>query len=183
MANSTFLWFAISPAGFFGCLGSILVGIVLDLNYRRIFRKLGQGPQDLFPFEKARLQIAIPISIVTIASLAAYGWILECHAPLAVNLVVQSIHAFCAGATVSLIGTLLVDIFPEKPATANAASNLARCWVGAVAAAVLDYMFEGMGWGWTFVIFAVLPLAFLPMLGLEYRRGLEWRKAKREQKE
>lgn len=79
----------------------------------------------------------------------------------------------------SLIGTLLVDIFPEKPATANAASNLARCWVGAVAAAVLDYMFEGMGWGWTFVVFAVLPLAFMPMLGLEYRRGLEWRKAKK----
>lgn len=183
MTNFTCLLSALSPPGVFGCVGSIVVGIILDMNYRRISRKLGQyDPQD-FPFEKARLQVAIPLSIVMIIDMAAYGWILECHAPLAVTLIVQTIHAFCSGAMVSLISTLLVDIFPEKPATASAASNLARCWLGAVAAAVLDYMFSGIGWGWTFVVFAVLPLVFMPMLGLEYQRGLEWRRAKREEKE
>lgn len=153
------------------------------MNYRRISSKLGQyDPQD-FPFEKARLQVAVPLTTVMIIDMAAYGWILECHVHLAVTLFVQSVQSFCSGAMVSLISTLLVDIFPEKPTTANAASNIGRCWMGAVAAAVLDFMFQGIGWGWTFVIFAALLLAFMPMLGLEYQRGLEWRKAKRERKE
>lgn len=160
------------------------MGMVLDMNYRRIARKLGHCDPQNFPFEKARLQVAIPFSILMSAVLIVYGWVLEQHVHLAGPLILQTIIGFCSAALMSVIGTFLVDIFPEKPATANAAANLVRCWLGAVTAAVLEYMFARMELGWSFFVFGLLMLAAVPVLWIEYqRRGLLWRKAKKRQEE
>lgn len=156
-----------------------MMGYAMDLNFRRITRQRSSSDNtpDNFPFEKARLQIAMPLSILMSVTLLAYGWVLGAHAHLAVPLVLQGITGFCSSGLMSVTGTILVDLFPEQPATANAAGNLVRCWLGAVAAAVLDYMFDGMGWGWTFVFFGLVVAACLPSLWLAYVRGLDWRKA------
>lgn len=161
------------------------MGYAMDLNYRRIARKRSTSDnlQGTFPFEKARLQIAMPLSILMSVTLLAYGWVLGAHVHLAIPLVLQGITGFCSSGLMSVTGTILVDLFPEQPATANAAGNLVRCWLGAVAAAVLNYMFTGMGWGWTFVFFGLIVAACLPALWLAYQRGLGWRMASKKVQE
>lgn len=54
------------------------------------------------------------------------------------------------------INTLLVDLFPSKPASATATNNLTRCLMGAVTTAVVTYILNGLGPGWTFVLFGGL---------------------------
>lgn len=161
------------------------MGYAMDFNYRRIARKRSTSDnlQGTFPFERARLQIAMPLSILMSVTLLAYGWVLGAHVNLAIPLVLQGITGFCSSGLMSVTGTILVDLFPEQPATANAAANLVRCWLGAVAAAVLNYMFAGMGWGWTFVFFGLIVAACFPSLWLAYQRGLGWRMAREKVQE
>jgi len=69
------------------------------------------------------------------------------------------------------MGVMLVDLYPLSPATATAANNLVRCWMGAAGTAVILYMIEGMGLGWCFtfiaaVIFFTSPLLFAEMRGV-----------------
>lgn len=157
------------------------------MNYHHTARKLNlpldrqsnQG-SDVFPFEKARLQVAIPLIIIYGLTLIPYGWVLQQRVHLAAPLVLQGILGFCLTATINVMMTLLVDLFPKTPATASAAGNLVRCWLGAVIAAVIEYMVTGMGIGWCFAFFGFLTLAGLPFLWLEYVRGMKWRKAKQE---
>ncbi|KAJ5757274.1 uncharacterized protein N7511_007456 [Penicillium nucicola] len=172
------------PAGICGCIGSLLTGIIADRNYQRFSHRLGYtsdnqvrtGPQK-FPFEKARLQIVFPLTAVVITCLLLYGWMLQRRVPLAVLLVLQGIQGFCSTGSISVLSTLLTDLNPTRPATASAASNMVRCWLGAGAVAALDHMFNGMGFGWCFSFMGLLLLASVPLLCLVYVYGLEWRTA------
>lgn len=76
--------------------------------------------------------------------------------------------------------TLLVDLFPDRAATAAAAINLVRCWLGAVAAAVIDYMLSGMGWGWCYVFLGLVQLVALGGLLIEQKYGMGWRQKRFE---
>jgi MFS family permease len=170
------------PAGICGCIGSVVTGILADKNYQRFSQRLGYtsdnqvrtGPHD-FPFEKARLQIVFPLAAVVIICLLLYGWMLQRQVPLSVLLVIQGVQGFCGTGLISILSTLLTDLNPTRPATASAASNMVRCWLGAGAVAALDHMLLSMGFGWCFSFMGLLLMALVPLLWLEYVYGLEWR--------
>ena len=82
----------------------------------------------------------------------------------------------------TVLGTLMVDLFPECPATATAANNITRCWLGAAATAVVVPMIKRIGAGWTFSFVAGLWVCFVPPLWAVVRWGPGMR-AEKERKE
>lgn len=112
---------------------------------------------------------------IGVAAFIPYGWTLQQHAHLAVPLVLQFIIGFCFIASLNTLNTLLVDLFPDRAATAAAACNLVRCWLGAVGAAVISQMLSGMGWGWCFAFLGLLMGAALGLLWVENVYGMGWR--------
>ncbi|KAL6234825.1 hypothetical protein BDW75DRAFT_251286 [Aspergillus navahoensis] len=174
------------PLGIGAALGAILNGYFLNRSYRRHAESLDLSLdpsiattiQD-FPLEQARLRPFFPLMLLTILTIIPYGFVLEQRANLAAPLILQFLNGFATIACTNTLNTLLVDLFPHEPATAAAACNLIRCWLGALGAAVVDYMLRGMGWGWCF---AFLGLLLLPSIGLawvEYVYGAKWRERRR----
>ncbi|TIC99055.1 Quinidine resistance protein 1 [Colletotrichum higginsianum] len=170
-----------------GCVvASLGQGYVLDWNYRRIARKIGftidrRRGDDLrkFPIEEARLQPVYPAVAVGLVALVAYGWVLHIETSVAAPLVLQSIIGLTITGSFSIMNTLIVDLFPDAPATATAANNLVRCALGAVGTAVIEHMIAGMGRGWSFTFLAALCAVLSPMLFLIVRRGPRWRNERR----
>ncbi|OAP62311.1 hypothetical protein AYL99_04514 [Fonsecaea erecta] len=170
------------PLGIAASIGSICNGRLLDWNYQRTARRLGvmvdrKRGDDLraFPIERARLQAVFFFQAVQVAALAPYGWALQRHAALAVPLVLQFVLGFSLVVASNSISTLLSDIYPGSVSTASAASNLVRCLLGAVGAAVVDDMLTGLGLGWCFFLVAMLMAAATTLLWVEVRWGMGWR--------
>ncbi|KAK1971003.1 major facilitator superfamily transporter [Colletotrichum sublineola] len=171
-----------------GCvIASLGQGYVLDWNYRRLARKIGftidrRRGDDLskFPIEKARLQPVYPAIAIGLVALVAYGWVLQTETSVAVPLVLQGVIGLTITGSFSIMNTLIVDLFPDAPATATAANNLIRCTLGAVGTAVIDYMISGMGRGWSFTFLAALCAVPSPMMFLIAKKGPKWRNERRK---
>jgi MFS family permease len=160
----------------------VLNGRLLDWNFRRLATQLGitidrkhMDKMRHFPIERARIQSVFFANAVQTSTMLCYGWTLERHAPLAVPLILQFILGFGMVASSNSMSTLLVDLFPDQPATASAASNLLRCLFGAIGAAVIDEMLTGLGLGWTFVVLGVLIGLSSVLLVIEVKYGMKWR--------
>ncbi|EXF82272.1 major facilitator superfamily transporter [Colletotrichum fioriniae PJ7] len=175
-----------------GCVvASLGQGYVLDWNYRRIASQIGfaidrRRGDDLlkFPIEKARLQPVYPAVAVGLVALTAYGWVLHFEVGgVAAPLVLQGIIGLTITGSFSVMNTLIVDLFPDAPATATAANNLVRCAMGAVGTAVIEYMIRGMGRGWSFTFLAALCAVLSPMMFLIAKKGPVWRNARRMREE
>lgn len=109
-------------------------GRMIDWSYTREARKLGitvvkKRHQDLFkfPFERARLQIAIPILMSCSVLTIAYGWILQVKTNIAGPCVMLFFLGYTLIASTQSISILIVDINPTIAGTATAAFNLIRC--------------------------------------------------------
>ena len=128
-----------------------------------------------FPIEKARLQVALPPLYLGLMALLCYGWILEKSAPLAVTIIFIFLMGVLLNSSFNTMSTMLVDLFPERPATATAANNLVRCFMGAAGTAVILLMIQGMGRGWCFTFLAALVFVTSPMLWALLEWGPAWR--------
>ncbi|KAF9881641.1 major facilitator superfamily transporter [Colletotrichum karsti] len=178
------------PYGAGCCVASLGQGYVLDWNYRRIAHKIGftidrRRGDDLskFPIEKARLQPVYPAVAVGLIAVVAYGWVLHLETSVAAPLVLQSVIGLTITGSFSIMNTLIVDLYPEAPATATAANNLIRCTMGAVGTAVIEYMIQGMGRGWCFTFIAALCAVLSPMLFWIVKKGPGWRNERRLKEE
>ncbi|KAK4864849.1 hypothetical protein LT330_001472 [Penicillium expansum] len=170
------------PFGVSSCLGAVLYGKVIDYNYKRTAQKLGfpvdrRKGDDLrnFPIEHARLQTVFPAMAIGVAAFIPYGWVLQQRVHLAVPLILQFIIGFCFVASLNCLNTLLIDLFPDKPATAASACNFVRCCLGAVGAAVISQMLNGMGWGWCFFFLGLVMAVGMGLLWVENVYGMGWR--------
>jgi hypothetical protein len=94
-------------------------------------------------------------------------------------LVIIFVVGVCVNGSFSLLNTLLVDLYPDAPATAVAANNLIRCSVGAVVMSFIENMLRAFGRGWCFTFWALLCAAFSPSLLLLLRYGPGWREDRR----
>ncbi|KXG50894.1 Major facilitator superfamily domain, general substrate transporter [Penicillium griseofulvum] len=170
------------PLGVSSCLGAVLYGKVIDYNYKRTAQNLGfpvdrEKGDDLrgFPIERARLQTVFPVMAIGVGAFIPYGWVLQQRVHLAAPLVLQFIIGFCFVASLNCLNTLLVDLFPDKPATAASACNLVRCCLGAVGAAVISQILSGMGWGWCFFSLGLVMAVGMGLLWVENMYGMGWR--------
>lgn len=175
------------PYGAGCCVAAISQGYVLDWNYRRIARRIGftinyRKGDDLskFPIERARIQPVYPLVCVGVVVTIGYGWALDARASLAVPLVLHFIIGLTITGSFSILNTLLVDLYPEAPATAVAANNLYRCTFGAAATAFIESMLAACGRGWTFTFLALLCAAVLPLVWLVVQKGPKWREQRRQ---
>ncbi|EFW99259.1 major facilitator superfamily transporter [Grosmannia clavigera kw1407] len=174
------------PYGVGCCISAIAQGHVLDWNYRRVARNIGftidhKRGDDLsdFPIELARIQPMLPLMVLGIFAVIAYGWVLDFRQPLAAPLVILFLIGLGITGSFGILNTLVVDLYPQAPATAVAGVNLVRCLCGAGVMAFIETMLVRLGRGWTFTLWALLCLAMSPILWLIYRRGPQWRKERR----
>lgn len=137
-------------------------------------RKKGDDLRN-YPIESTRLQTVFPAMALGVAAFIPYGWTLQQHAHIAAPLVLQFIIGFCFIAALNTLNTMLVDLFPDRTATAAAACNLVRCLLGAVGSAVIDPMLRGMGYGWCFAFLGLLMGAAMGFLWVEKTYGMGWR--------
>ncbi|KAK4121615.1 MFS general substrate transporter [Parathielavia appendiculata] len=177
------------PYGLGCCLAAVAQGYILDSNYRRIARKIGftidyKRGDDLrsFPIEKARLLPVYPILSAGIAAVICYGWVLDAETNLAGPLVLLFVVGLCVTGSFGILNTLLVDLYPEAPATAVAANNLVRCLFGAAGTAFIESMLGAMGRGWTYTFWALVLVVFSPILWLLSVKGPRWREERRVRK-
>lgn len=170
------------PFGFGCAVTSFLNGKLLDRNYKRIAKRIGfsidrKHGDDLrhFPIEEARIGIMWPILSVGLASILCYGWAMEMNAPLAAPLVLTFLIGFCVNGSFNILSTLMVDLYPQSPATATAANNLVRCFMGAGGTGIINIMVDKMGRGWCFTFIALVCTVTMPMLLAEIKWGSGWR--------
>lgn len=170
-----------------GCaIASFINGKMLDRNYKRVARQIGftidrKRGDDLrnFPIERARIELIWPMLSVGLAAILCYGWVLEKEAHLAAPLVLTFLVGFCVNGSFNILSTLLVDLYPKSPATATAANNLVRCFIGAGGTGIINIMIKGMGRGWCFTFISLVCVVTMPMLMVEIKWGPTWREERR----
>ncbi|KAJ5966709.1 hypothetical protein N7501_002957 [Penicillium viridicatum] len=175
------------PAGLGSLLSATANGVLVDWNYRRTLRNAGQTvhknqKQDIigFPIEQARLQIGLPMTVLAAVSIVVYGVLIPLQPPLPIALIVVFVICFCITAAYNVMNILIVDLYYETPATAMAANNLVRCFLGAGAAAVVNPLIKLLGVQWTYCLVSGAILLVTPILSIVYLQGWEWRKKQAE---
>jgi multidrug resistance protein len=170
------------PFGIGCCIASFVNGKMLDRNYRRVAKSIGftidlKHGDDLrhFPIERARIELMWPMLTIGLACYLCYGWVLEMNANLAAPLILQFLIGVFLNGSFNILGTLLVDLYPESPATATAANNLVRCFMGAGGTGIIIIMIEKMGRGWCFTFIALVCIAASPLVWVELKWGPIWR--------
>ena len=168
-------------------------GHLLDRNFARHARKanlpIRKGRQtDLsnFPIERARLEVSLPFLYLFAVLTIVYGWTLTLRLSLAAPLTILFFLAFAMTSAFNAVSTLLVDFYPQRPATATAANNLVRCLLGAGATAVIAPMVYAMGEGWCFTLLGLWMVVCSPMVWWVWWRGMGMRRrreARAKQKE
>jgi len=174
------------PYGLGCCVAAVLQGYILDANYRRIARKIGftidyKRGDDLreFPIEEARIMPVYPLLSAGVAAVICYGWVLQAETNLAGPLVLLFVVGFSVTGSFSILNILIVDLFPEAPATAVAANNLVRCLFGAAGTAFIESMLRALGRGWTFTFWALVLVVFSPLMWILTKKGPQWREERR----
>lgn len=132
--SSAIIGLCFLPLGFGTLISRWTAGQLFDWNFRRHARRLGlpldvsrQQQIEIFPIERIRLEISIPMIYISCGTVLGYAWAMESNASLAgieISLFFQGL--FFSGALQGL-NTLIVDTHQDTPASATAANNLFCC--------------------------------------------------------
>ena len=138
---------------------------ILTNDYRCIANRQGlptssnnssQSQTLAFPIFRARLRSMVYLLPLSTLCLLAYGWVLEYHLHPSISLLLQ----FFIGGSITIIfnacGTLLVDLHPSCPSTAQASLNIVRCTFAAAGLAALQPLINAVGTGWCFTMIALV---------------------------
>lgn len=177
-----------------GCiLGSLCTGWLLDRSFKaveiRYREERGIGFEgkvtDLpdFPFVRARLRLMPYFSAALIVALALYGPSFEFndlrrhHGPnLIAPLGLQFLIAFSATAIFNINSTLLIDCFPDRPASATALNNLCRCLLGAAGVSAIQPLIDALKIMKAFLVVTGAVLVCTPLIWVEWKWGEKWRR-------
>ncbi|KAI5793284.1 major facilitator superfamily domain-containing protein [Geopyxis carbonaria] len=171
-----------------GCaLASVISGRIIDRDYRITAKERGiemdrkRGEDMLkFPIEEARLRSIFGLLAVYVASIIAYGWVLEKSPNLGAALFIQFVAGIMGTSVFNMLSTFIVDLYPTKPSSATACNNLVRCLMGAGGTAAIESMLKAMGKGWCFTFVGLLCASMTPLLLVEKKYGMGWRLARAE---
>lgn len=166
-----------------GCfLAAFFGGKILTRDYRFTAAKHGWQTVDKvvgddllrFPIVEARLRSVIWVILLTAICMVPFGFLLQHRVHPAAPLILQ----FILGVTTTFVqnvgNTILFDLHPRRPATAQASVNLIRCSMAGGGLAVLQPLIDAIGPGWCFVFFATLTLTGLGLWWIEMRWALAW---------
>jgi hypothetical protein len=83
-------------------------------------------------------------------------------------------------AAYNIMNVLIVDLYYTTPATAMAANNLVRCFLGAGTTAAVNPLVNAIGTQWTYLAVSGALVAVTFLLLLVYLRGWDWRRSQAE---
>ncbi|KAL6948692.1 hypothetical protein ACO0QE_001165 [Hanseniaspora vineae] len=176
------------PSGVCTLFSIVGGGRVLNWNYKRrktqydawIQTQLNNEDFDIslpkykFNIYKARLEFAnIPL-LISGVSFVICGWLMQTQQSVAAILVFSGIGCLFSNCILTFSTTLTVDLHPFAGSTAAASVNLSRCFTSALFVGVLDYMFDAMGVGGTFVLLFGITAGFSVGLIYTIKYGTEW---------
>ncbi|KAE9391777.1 MFS general substrate transporter [Gymnopus androsaceus JB14] len=181
------------PLGFGSLISRWTAGKLFDWNFRRHARLLGlpldvtkQQQIELFPIERIRLEISIPMIYISCGTVLGYAWAMETQSSLAGILVALFFQGLFFSGALQGLNTLIVDTHQDTPASATAANNLFRCLMSAGGTAIAPLMIDRMGIGYMGVFISAVWICFSPCLWLVLLRGSKWRErqnARRDKKD
>jgi MFS family permease len=170
------------PFGVSCAIVTLLTGRLLDRDFRRTAGELGvviEGSAgnnlEDFPIEKARLRTVSWCIGLCGCLVVVYGWLVQHHIHLAAPLAVQCLIGLTIQPLFTAMNSLLVDLHPDRPSTAQAACNLVRCELAAAVLAALDPMLRTIGAGWAFTVFGIALIVLIPILRWLQVSGMKWR--------
>ncbi|KAL5356158.1 major facilitator superfamily domain-containing protein [Aspergillus floccosus] len=165
-----------------GCIcGSLGTSWLLDQSFRRVQERYKAehglsleesvvGRSD-FPYVQGRLRLMPFFSIVLSIALALYGPSFEFNdlrrefgPNIAAPLVLQFIIAFTATAIFNVNSTVLIDCFPDRPASATALNNLCRCLLGAAGVGAIQPLISAVRAMRAFFIVTGAVVLFMPLI-------------------
>jgi MFS family permease len=163
-------------------LGAVIAGRMLNWNYARVAKSIGvsvdrKRGDDLrkFPIEKARLDLMWPPTILAIITIVVWGWVVDAGTSLAAPMVVLFFAGMGLSGPGSILSTLLVDLYPMNPGRVSSSFNLTRATLSAVGTAVVQYIIDAWGYGWTYVFLGLVVLAASPSIIIVRKWGPKWR--------
>ncbi len=151
-------------------IGTLLVGKILDYDYRKMLRKVG-GDDQLVHIEKARLRTAWVWSGLECVSVLVFGWTVDKAVHISVPVVSLFVLGWAAISIQSAVSTYLVDIHHNQSASATASLNLLRCLMGAGGTAVVGPLIAKVQTGWTFTLFTGVMLSLSAPILVQILRG------------
>ncbi|OJJ69579.1 hypothetical protein ASPBRDRAFT_130876 [Aspergillus brasiliensis CBS 101740] len=161
------------PAGVGSLLSTTFSGLLLDWNYRRLQGQIGspltQADQhETFPIERARIQICLPLTVLAALSILSYATLMSLATPdFSHALALIFTISFSITAAYNTMNILIVDLYYATPATAMAANNLVRCFLGAAATGLVHPAMVRWGTGWTYgVVGGIVGVVVLLLLHL-----------------
>ncbi|CAK7207228.1 hypothetical protein SEUCBS139899_010037 [Sporothrix eucalyptigena] len=163
--------------------GAVVVGRLLNWNYARVARSIGVSPDrkrgdDMrrFPIERARLDLMWPWTILAVAMIIAWGWVVGSpKTNLAGPLIILFFGGVGIAGPISILTTLLVDLYPMNPGRVSSTFNLTRATLSAVGTAVVQYIINAWGYGYTYLFMGLVVLAVSPCIFIVRRWGPKWR--------
>lgn len=163
-------------------IGSVIVGRLMNWNYARVAKSAGMTADrkrgdDLrkFPIERARLDLMWPWTFLAIAMIIIWGWVVVAGTSLAAPLVVLFFAGLGLAGPVSILTTLLVDLYPMSPGRVSSSFNLTRATFSAVGTAVVQYIIDAWGYGYTYLFMGLVVLAATPIILVVRKWGPKWR--------
>lgn len=124
-------------------VGSQLGGPLMDFQYQRLMRRLGQEPEP-----ESRFPLSFFFIPITAAGLFIYGWTAEYR----LHWVVVDIGAFVAMFGLQAAGlpsqAYVIDVYPEHTSSAMAAMQFMRSLTAFLFPLFAPAMYARMGYGW-----------------------------------
>ncbi|THZ51778.1 MFS general substrate transporter [Aureobasidium pullulans] len=156
-----------------GCiLGTLTTGKLLDADYRRWKKRFAQSHMG-FPIERVRLRMILFYGPVQCVAVLVFGWVVDKEIHVSVSIICLFFVGWAATSIQSIVSTFLVDLYPDRSASATAALNIVRCLLGAGGTAAVSPCVRAIGVGWTFTIFAGIMVLGGALMGLHFAYGFE----------
>lgn len=175
-------------------VGTLLIGKILDFDYRKVERKLEiqlpstntgmvndlshQASRKTLSLERARLRLVPILCLIQCMSIVLFGWTIQY--PQKITIAIPIISTFITGWTAvsmqSVVTTYLVDIFSDRSAAASASLNFARCLLAAGGTSFVMPLVDRIGVGPAFSVCAGAQLVAVTGLVLQWRFAGEWRR-------
>lgn len=156
-----------------GCiLGTLTTGKLLDADYRRWKKRFAQSDIG-FSLERVRLRMILFYGPVQCVAVLVFGWVVDKEVHVSVSIICLFFVGWAATSIQSIVSTFLVDLYPDRSASATAALNIVRCLLGAGGTAAVSPCVRAIGVGWTFTIFAGIMVLGGALMGLHFAFGFE----------
>lgn len=141
-----------------------------DFTKEEVRYKMENDLMYTFNIARVRLSPALVTMFLSVAGFIAFGWCLEVKAPLPAVLVTSGFGSLFCNCILTMVTTLIVDLFPSKASTSTGCINIIRCSLAAIMIACLNKMTIAMNYGGVFTfIGCVTASSSIPLYWLIHR--------------